>query len=82
MNTANCYKRNTREWLGGTGDPLWIVQESKIWPCWQMVYAKTRICPGVWDSWKSLWFWDTKCTSRKNKLYTLMLSFYIKYRYF
>ena len=24
-------------WLGGKGDQLGIVQEIKIWPCWQMV---------------------------------------------
>ena len=36
-------------WLGGKTNPLWIVQEIKISPYKQMVYAKTRIRPGKWD---------------------------------
>ena len=37
--------------LGGEGDPLGIVQEVKIWPYEQMVYAQPRICSGkvLWD---------------------------------
>ena len=34
--------------LGGEGDPLEIVQEIKIWPNYQMVYAQTRI---LWREW-------------------------------
>ena len=37
-------------WLGGKGDPLRIVQEIKIWPCWQMVFAQTRIYPSKSDA--------------------------------
>ena len=29
-------------WMVWKFDPLGIVQETKIWPCWQMVY--TEIC--------------------------------------
>ena len=31
-------------WMGGKGDQLKIVQKTKIWLYWQMVYAHTRIC--------------------------------------
>ena len=30
------------DWVG-KGDPLRIVQEIKVWPCWQMVYVQNRI---------------------------------------
>ena len=36
-------------WLGEKGDPLEIVQETKVWPCWQMVYAQARTCPRKWE---------------------------------
>ena len=29
----------------GKGDPRGIVQEIKLWPSYQMVYAQTGICP-------------------------------------
>ena len=29
--------------MGGKSDPLGIIQESKIWPRWSMVYEQTRI---------------------------------------
>ena len=32
------------KWMGEKGDPLWIVPDSKIYPCWQMLNAQTRIC--------------------------------------
>ena len=35
-----------------------IVQEVKIWPYEQMVYAQPRICPGEWDAQTSQGFWD------------------------
>ena len=35
--------------LGWKGDPLGIMQEIIIWPCWKMVYALTRICQTKWD---------------------------------
>ena len=35
-----------KAWLGGKGDPLGIVQEIKIWSCWYMVNAQSRISPG------------------------------------
>ena len=30
---------------GGEGDPVRIVQESKIWHYWQKVYSHTKFCP-------------------------------------
>ena len=37
-------------WLGGKDDPLEIVQEIKIWPYYQMVYAQNRIGPRKLDA--------------------------------
>ena len=48
-----------KAWLSGEDDPLGIVQEIKIWPCWQMVYAQTRNRPRKWDAINSLGIWDT-----------------------
>ena len=36
--------------LGRKSDPQGIVQEIKIWPYNQKVYAQTRICPRKWSS--------------------------------
>ena len=36
---------NNNNNLSGKVDPLVIVQEIKIQPFYQMVYAQTRICP-------------------------------------
>ena len=41
-------KTSTKEmqdeaWLGGKSDLWMIVQEIKIWSCWQMLYAPIRI---------------------------------------
>ena len=48
---VNWYKKiKDKAWLGWKGDPLGIVQETKIWTCWQMVYAQTRICPRKRDA--------------------------------
>ena len=38
---ANCHKGST-SWLGWKGDPPRIVQEIKIWPSYQILYAQTR----------------------------------------
>ena len=43
----------------GQGDPLWIVQEIKIWPYEQIVDAQPRICPAEWDAQTPLGLWDT-----------------------
>ena len=45
--------------MSGEGDPLGIVQEIKIWPYEQVVYAQPRTSPGEWDVQISLWFWVT-----------------------
>ena len=45
--------------LGGQSDPLGIVQEAKIWPCEQIVYAQHGIHPDKWDAQKSGGFWET-----------------------
>ena len=37
-------------WLGWKGDPLGIVQESKVRPYKQMVNAQIRICPRKEDA--------------------------------
>ena len=38
------------ETTGGDGNPLWIVQEIKILPYYQMVYVQIRICYGKLDA--------------------------------
>ena len=43
-------------WWGG--DPLGIVQETEIWPYYQILYKQTRIYPGDWDTQISLGFSD------------------------
>ena len=35
--------------MGGKGYPLRIVQEIKMWPYNQMVYAQARIGPKEWE---------------------------------
>ena len=47
-------------YLRGEDDLLWIVQEVKIWPDYQMAYTRTRIWAREWDSWNSLKLVDTK----------------------
>ena len=49
--------------LVGKSDPLGNVQEIEVWPCEQMVYAQTWICPGEWDAQTSLGFGDTNRSS-------------------
>ena len=36
--------------MGGKGDPLGIVQETKIYPCWKMGYAQTRLFSRKWET--------------------------------
>ena len=49
--------------MGGESNSLGIVQEIKIWPCKQVVYARFEICPEEWDTLSSLGFWDTNGSS-------------------
>ena len=37
-------------WLGRIAKPLGIVQEIKIYPCCQVIYTQTRLCPGKGDT--------------------------------
>ena len=39
-----------KAWLSRKGDLLGIVQEVKIWPFYQIVYAQTRIRLIEWDA--------------------------------
>ena len=62
--------------LAGKWDPLGIVQEIKIWPHLQMVYAQTRIRPGEWDAQNSLGFWDINIypySGRKTRRWWLLM---------
>ena len=43
-------QKEYKTWLGGKGDPLGIVQDINILPCWEMVYTQTRICPRKCDT--------------------------------
>ena len=57
-------KYKTRhDWGGGQGDPLGIVEEIKIWPHKQMIYAQPRIRLRKWDARSSLGFWDINVSS-------------------
>ena len=47
-------------WMGEKDDWLGTIQKIKVWLCWQMVYAQTRICLRKWDTWNYLGLWDTK----------------------
>ena len=58
MQRISTEREQNKTWLGGKGDPLGIVQEVKIWPFKQMVYAQPSICPGEWDAQTPLGFWD------------------------
>ena len=49
------------------GDPLGIVQEIKIWPHKQVVYAQLGILHGALDTQTFLKFWDTKSDSQQKK---------------
>ena len=37
MQLPNTKEISEKAWLGWEGDPLWVVQESEIWPYRQMV---------------------------------------------
>ena len=50
-----CRKRDKAR-PGGKGE---IVQQSEIWPYYQMVYGQTSICPTEWDTKNSLGFCHT-----------------------
>ena len=54
--------------MGGQGDPLRIVQEIKVWPCKQMVYAQPRISLGEWHAQTPLGFWDTDGSSNLGQM--------------
>ena len=51
--------------LRGEGDPQGIVQETEIWPCYQMVYGQPRIRPREWDAQNSLGFCDANRSPKK-----------------
>ena len=61
------------------GDPLGIVQRIEIWLCWQIVYAKTRICSRKSDLEISLQLWDT---NRSPKFIHLIFFFFFPYQLF
>ena len=45
--------------MSGQDDPLRVVQEIRIWPYEQMVYAQPRSFPGEWDAQTPMEFQDT-----------------------
>ena len=56
-----CAKRvQDKTQLGEEVNPLGTVQETEIWPLYQMVYAQTIIRTGKWEAWNYLEFLDTK----------------------
>ena len=47
-------------WMSGKVDPQRIVQESKFWPYYQMIYILTRICPERMKCNKILWDFEIR----------------------
>ena len=61
---SQCNKQAQKEYKtmhdwGWKGDPQGIVQETEIWPSYQIVNATTIIHPREWDAWYSKLFWYT-----------------------
>ena len=37
-------------WLGGKGESQGLMQETKVWPIYEMSEAQTKIFPRKWDA--------------------------------